>query len=142
MNVRKAMWWLAGIWFIGAGLCFIVLVGQSQVGMFESDTGAVWGWFLPTVMPTLSLIVGALVADYRKVPAGAAGAAKAAAGPVFWLAAALSGFYLVLVGMAITIAALQVDASPLEVMQRSNLWLGPLQGLCVAALGFFFQSKS
>ena len=66
MNVRKAMWWLASIWFVGAGLCFIVLVGQSQVGIFDSDTGAVWGWFLPTVMPTLSLIVSALVADYRK----------------------------------------------------------------------------
>ena len=142
MNVRKAMWWLAGIWFIGAGLCFIVLVGQSQVGIFESDTGAVWGWFLPTVMPTLSLIVGALVADYRKNPAGATDAGKLAAGPVFWLGAALSAFYLVLVGMAITIASLQVDIAPLALMQRSNLWLGPLQGLCVAALGFFFQSKS
>ena len=142
MNVRKAMWWLAGIWFIGAGLCFIVLVGQSQVGVFDSDTGAVWGWFLPTVMPTLSLIVGALVADYRKIPAGAPEAARPAAGPVFWLGAALSGFYLLLLGTTITMSSLQVEAAPLELMRRSNLWLGPLQGLCVAALGFFFQSKS
>ena len=73
-----------------------MLVGQSQVGVFDSDTGAVWGWFLPTVMPTLSLIVGALVADYRKIPVGAPEAAKPAAGPVFWLGAALSGFYLLL----------------------------------------------
>lgn len=142
MNVRKAMWWLASIWFIGAGLCFIVLVGQSQVGIFESDTGAVWGWFLPTVMPTLSLVVSALVADYRKIPVGAKETAKTAASPVFWLGAVLSGFYLLLVGMAITISSLQVEAAPLEVMQRSNLWLGPLQGLCVGALGFFFQSKT
>ena len=142
MNVRNAMWWLAGMWFIGAGLCFIVLVGQSQVGIFESDTGAVWGWFLPTVMPTLSLIVTALVADYRKNPASASDAGKLAAGPVFWLGAALSMFYLLLVGMAITMASLQVEATPLALMQRSNLWLGPLQGLCVAALGFFFQLKA
>lgn len=142
MNVRKAMWWLAGIWFSGAGLCFMVLVGQSQVGVFDSDTAGVWGWFLPTVMPTLSLIVGAILADYRKIPAGAPEAAKPAAGPVFWLGVALSGFYLLLVGMAITLASLQVDEAPLVLMQRSNLWLGPLQGLCVAALGFFFQSKS
>ena len=142
MNVRRAMWWLAGIWFVGAGVSFIVLVGQSQFGIYNADTAAVWGWFLPAVMPTLSLIVGTLVADYRKVPAGASGAAKSAAGPVFWLGAALSAFYLLLLGTTIAMASLQVDAAPIGLMQRSNLWLGPLQGLCVAALGFFFQSKS
>ena len=142
MNVRRAMWWLAGTGFVGAGLCFVVLVGQSQVGIYDSDTAAVWSWFLPTVMPTLSLIVGALVADYRKVPAGASNVAKSAAGPVFWLGAALSAFYLLLLGTTIATASIQVEAAPLGLMQRSNLWLGPLQGLCVAALGFFFQSKS
>jgi hypothetical protein len=142
MNVRKAMWLLAGIWFAGAGLCFIVLVGQSQAGVFDSDVGGVWGWFLPTVMPTLSLIVGSLVADYRKLPAGSPDAPKPAFGPVFWLGAALSAIYLVLLGMAIVMPSFQGEAAPLSLMQRSNYWLGPLQGLCVAALGFFFQSKS
>ena len=142
MNLRKAMWWLAGTWFVGAGLCFVVLVGQSQVGLYDSDTAAVWGWFLPTVMPTLSLIVGSLVADYRKVPIRASERAKPTASPVFWLSAALSAFYLLLLGTTIAMASIQVEAAPLGLMQRSNLWLGPLQGLCVAALGFFFQSKS
>ena len=142
MNLRKAMWWLAGTWFVGAGLCFVVLVGQSQVGLYDSDTAAVWGWFLPTVMPTLSLIVGSLVADYRKVPVRASERAKPTAGPVFWLGVALSAFYLLLLGTTIAMASIQVEAAPLGLMQRSNLWLGPLQGLCVAALGFFFQSKS
>jgi hypothetical protein len=142
MNLRKAMWWLAGTWFVGAGLCFVVLVGQSQVGLYDSDTAAVWGWFLPTVMPTLSLIVGSLVADYRKVRVRASERAKSEAGPVFWLGVALSAFYLLLLGTTIAMASIQVEAAPLGLMQRSNLWLGPLQGLCVAALGFFFQSKS
>ncbi len=142
MNIRRAMWWLACIWFIGAGLCFVVLVAQSQASMFEPDTGTVWGWFLPTVMPTLSLIVGALVAEYRKTPADAPKGGIVAGSPVFWLGAALSGFYLLLLGTTIATSSLQVEAAPIELMQRSNFWLGPLQGLCVAALGFFFQSKS
>ena len=142
MDVRRSMWWLASIWFIGAGLCFVVLVGQSQSGMFGPDTGTVWGWFLPTVMPTLSLIVGALVAEYRKVMADPPKSHEAAGNAVFWLGAALSGFYLLLLVTTITTASLQVEAPPIELMQRSNFWLGPLQGLCVAALGFFFQSKS
>jgi hypothetical protein len=142
MNIRRAMWRLACIWFIGAGLCFVVLVAQSQAGMFEPETGTVWSWFLPTVMPTLSLVVGALVAEYRKLPADAPKAAAVAGSPVFWLGAALSGFYLLLLGTTITASSLQVEAAPIALMQRSNFWLGPLQGLCVAALGFFFQSKS
>jgi hypothetical protein len=54
----------------------------------------------------------------------------------------LSAIYLVLLGMAIVMPSFQGEAAPLSLMQRSNYWLGPLQGLCVAALGFFFQSKS
>jgi hypothetical protein len=93
-------------------------------------------------MPTLSLIVGALVAEYRKVMADPPKSHEAAGNAVFWLGAALSGFYLLLLVTTITTASLQVEAPPIELMQRSNFWLGPLQGLCVAALGFFFQSKS
>ena len=142
MKARAAMWWLAGIWLFGAGLCFAVLVGQSQASIFGSDLGGVWGWFLPTVMPTLSLIVGALVAEYRKTTAGSAEANKRAEVPVFWLGAALSAVYLVLLGLAIVMPAFQGETAPLILMQRSNYWLGPLQGLCVAALGFFFQSQA
>jgi hypothetical protein len=136
------MWWLAGIWFAGGGLCFLVLVVQSQLGTYEPQTGDVWGWFLPTVMPTLALIVGALVADYRKAPAADAATQRSPLGPIFLLGAILSAFYLLLVALSIVMPALQVDTAPITLMQRSNFYLGPLQGLCVAALGFFFQSKS
>jgi hypothetical protein len=143
MTLRKAMWWLAAIWFAGAGLSFVVLVIQSQLGTYEPDTGDVWGWFLPTVMPTLALIVGALVADYRKTPVPPDPAMpKPTVGPIFLLGAILSVFYLLLVATSIVVPALQVETAPLTLMQRSNFYLGPLQGLCVAALGFFFQSKS
>ena len=143
MNLRKAMWWLASIWFIGAGLCFIVLVGQSQVGTFDSDTGAVWGWFLPTVMPTLSLIVELPRGGLSKDSGSALGTSETAASPVFWLGAVLSGFYLLLLGTTITISSIQVEAAPLggdaalESLARSRCRVSAL-----AALGFFFQSKS
>jgi hypothetical protein len=124
--MRASMWRLAIIWFAGGGFLFVILVGQSLTGYYEPRTEDAWGWFLPTVMPTLSLIVGALVADYRRV--ADQGVAKQQAGPLFWLGAGLSVFYLLLVALTL--------------MQRSNLWLGPLQGLCVAALAFFFHSKT
>jgi hypothetical protein len=142
MTVRASMWWLAVIWFAGGGFLFVILVGQSLTGYYEPRTQDAWGWFLPTVMPTLALIVGALVADYRKVVIGGQDAPKLSAGPVFWLGAGLSVFYLLVVASSILLQPLLSETSPLVLMQRSNLWLGPLQGLCVAALGFFFQSKT
>jgi hypothetical protein len=142
MSVRTSMWRLAIIWFVAAGFLFVILVGQSLTGYYEPRTEDAWGWFLPTVMPTLSLIVGALVADYRKAAVAGPGAPKQQAGPLFWLGAGLSVFYLLLVALSILLQPLLAETSPLTLMQRSNLWLGPLQGLCVAALGFFFHSKS
>jgi hypothetical protein len=133
------MWRLAIIWLAGGGFLFVILVGQSLTGYYEPRTEDAWGWFLPTVMPTLSLIVGALVADYRKA---AVAGQEQQAGPLFWLGAGLSVFYLLLVALSILLQPLLAETSPLTLMQRSNLWLGPLQGLCVAALGFFFHSKT
>jgi hypothetical protein len=136
------MWRLAIIWFAGGGLLFLILVGQSLTGYYEPRTEDAWGWFLPTVMPTLSLIVAALVADYRKHAVSGQDAPKQPVGPLFWLGAGLSVFYLLLVALSILLQPLLQETSPLTLMQRSNLWLGPLQGLCVAVLGFFFHSKA
>jgi hypothetical protein len=141
MDVRASMWWLAGIWFAGAGLLFVILVGQSLFDYYEPRTPEAWGWFLPTVTPTLSLIVGALVAEYRKTPTpGASGAAPVAG--MFRLAAGLSVFYLIVVSASVLLQPVLSETAPLTLMQRSSLWLAPLQGLCVAALGFFFQSRA
>jgi hypothetical protein len=137
MTMRSAMWRLATIWFAGAGLVFVVLVVQSLLDYYEPRTDDAWGWFLPTVMPTLSLIVATLVADYRGGPPPT----HAVEGRLFWLGGGLSLFYLGLVMLTILIQPFLSQTPPLELMQRSNLWLGPLQALTVAVLGYFFHSK-
>ena len=137
MNMHKAKWLIAGVWLAGAGLVFLILVGQSLLNYYEPRTQDAWGWYLPTVMPTLSLIVGVLVADFHS--GNSAENSRPARG-VFWLGLALSIFYLSMVALAILIQPVLADTAPLTVMQRSNLWLGPLQGLTAAAIGAFFRS--
>jgi hypothetical protein len=44
---------------------------------------------------------------------------------LFWLGAGLSVFYLLLVALSILLQPLLSETSPLTLMQRSNLWLGP-----------------
>lgn len=139
MTVNRAKWTIAIAWLVGAGLVFALLVWQSLAGIYEPKTQDAWGWFLPSVMPTLLLIVGVLVTDARN-PGAQAAVAKPANVPLFWLAMGASIFYLVLVLVAILAQAFRQDVSPLALMHQSNLWLGPLQGVTAGALAAFFRT--
>lgn len=140
MTLRQAKWRMTTIWLAGSVLVFLILVGQSLAGYYEPRTQDAWSWFLPTVMPTLSLMVGTLVADYRRERPEEVARPKPVGGPLFGLAAGLSLLYLLLVALSILIQPFLSQTSPLELMQRSNLWLGPLQGLTAGALAAFFHS--
>jgi len=64
----------------------------------------------------------------------------------FWIAFGLSIFYFIIlvavVAAAPFSAASRAGTHPIDVMHRSNFFLGPLQGLTAAALGALFFSKS
>jgi hypothetical protein len=51
----------------------------------------------------------------------------------------MSVFYLRLVAIAVLEQPFLPQLSLLELMQRSNLWLGPSQGLTVGVLAAFFR---
>ena len=139
MTLTKSKWVFASIWLGGAGLVFLILVVQSLVGRYGSQSEAAWAWYLPTVMPTLSLIIGVLVNDFRAGPTGAKVLPVSAKG-LFWMGVGLSSFYLLLVAVTILVQPFLQDVSPIELMHRSNLWLGPLQGLTAGVLAAFFRS--
>lgn len=124
---------LAILWFIGGLAFFLLLVFQSIFGKYGAKVEEAWAWFLPTIMPTLSLIIGVLVFD----AAAAGGTDKQIERFTFQLAFGLSAVYLVLVGL-IPLVQPFTSLSPFELMKRSGLWLGPLQGLVAASLGAFF----
>ena len=142
MTLTRSKWMFAGVWLGGAGLVFALLVVQSLVGRYGDDTQAAWAWYLPTVMPTLSLIIGVLASDFRAAPMEPA--AKPQVEPprgLLWLAMGLSVFYLLLVATTILVQPFLQAVSPIELMHRSNLWLGPLQGLTAGALAAFFRGS-
>lgn len=159
MTLTRSKWMFASIWLGGAGLVFLILVVQSLVGRYGSQSEAAWAWYLPTVMPTLSLIIGVLATDFRIAATTTAATTAAAATtteatavspdakvlPVsarglLWLGVGLSVFYLLLVAVTILAQPFLQDVSPIELMHRSNLWLGPLQGLTAGVLAAFFRS--
>ncbi len=65
LPVVSCQWRLAWAWFIGAGLTFLLLLTQTTSGKYGEQYTKVWSWFLPTVVPTLTLVIGALVYDAK-----------------------------------------------------------------------------
>ena len=139
MTLGTAEWRLGIVWMIGSGLLFLVLVAQSMGDYYDPRTEEAWGWFLPAVMPTLSLIVGTLFGDTAK-PA----VRRQRIQPrLFRLAVALSVFYLLAVAASVFTAPLVArNVTPLDLMQLSNLWLGPLQGIVAGSLGVFYRQSA
>ena len=130
---------LAILWFVSSGLLFFVVLFQSYFGAYREHISESWEWLLPTIVPTLSLILGVFVMDTvshgmetRKVDSF-----------FFRLTFGVSSTYLIVVALTILISPfLWVKTQDMvDHLQRSHLWLGPLQGLVSASIGAFFFKK-
>ena len=135
VSITAAQSRLAVLWLAGSAVIFMLMLAQTVSGKYGGQTQRAWGWFMPTVVPTLSVILSAI----------AYGATKAAEDQTveerayrmtFWM----SAFYLLTLLATLLLQPLS-DLRPLEFMSNANLWLGPLQGLVGIALGTFFTSK-
>jgi hypothetical protein len=144
--LETARWRLATVWFGGAGLIATILAVQSLFNVYGEKIPQVWGWALPNIVPTLSLMLG--------VCAGAAVSEESESDsmrvrlPFFWLSLGLSCFHLLCVAAVILAGPMlpsrtpEQEFDPLHAFVLSNLWLGPLQGLVAAAVGALFFSKT
>ena len=117
-----------------------MLLVQTVTGRYGSQLTDAWGWFLPTVMPTMSMMIGVVVANART---------RARPGTVdrfmYRLALVLSALYLGTVALTILLAPLAefyAGSGALELMKLSHLWLAPFQGLVAAALGVLFVKQN
>ncbi len=137
MLVRKCQKRLALVWFCGVGVLFILVMLQSVFGRYTGQTEKAWAWFLPTMMPTFSLILGVLVAEsFCK-----SRAKNTVDSFLYRVALGLSVCYFFVVFLTIALQPL-APISPLALLEMSNLWLAPLQGIVSAVLGAFFVKTS
>ena len=128
---------LAILWFAGGGVVFLTLLAQTLAGRYGERVEQAWGWMLPSVMPTLSLIVAVLVMSSRR-----RASPKTVVDRFFYrLSWWLSAVYLATVAATLFVQPLTRWA-PLDLMERSNLWLGPMQGLVTGSLAVFFFRPS
>lgn len=140
---RKA---LGTIWLVGFFIPFLLLIVMTNNGSLH-DTTAAWGWFLPTMLPTVSLIVAVFVSDALTPSARARRVNRVSrVGRVsrfFFLVACL--FSVIYTGLVILVALeMPRTTSPTkltDLLKNSNIYLGPVQGLVTAVLGVFFVNR-
>lgn len=129
LTLRKARWWLAGIWFLlWIALSVLVLLQVTVSPLYEGRSKEVWDWFLPATTPTLGLMLGTLKASSGDDNVEADS-------PLFWLALALSVGYLLILGFLIALVARTYSWAPIR---DSAPYLAAVQGFVTLALGAFF----
>lgn len=123
---------LALLWFAGAGVCFAVLLFISLFARVVEVDG-LWGWFLPAVVPNLSLIIGVLVYTQRQQiqPEMHVDAF------LYRLTLGLSLLYVLLLLLPLLFFPLTGRSLP-ELLDVSRLWLAAVQALTTGAMGAFF----
>lgn len=125
--ILTSLWWAWGLLLI-----VLQVILSYQPAIFGDQASAAWEWLLPNLTPTL-LLVGAVSYQQRRVERKSADYRH-----LFGIALAASAIYLLLLTMAILSVLFTTD--PVAMLHKSNLWLGPLQGLTASVLGVFFTA--
>ena len=133
VNVMSCKKRLASLWLVGSTFIFIIILFQTFFDHYSGKSEQAWSWFLPTVLPTLSLMIGVLVIDAF----GRESSEKRIDNFVYKLSFRVSIFYFAIVLLTVMIQPLVTNAA-VEFLNLSNLWLAPIQGLVAASLGGFF----
>lgn len=135
IDVATARRRLAAVWLIPGGLFYALLAAGSIADRYAAATSDVWSWAVPTLMPTLSLVIGVLVLK-GKSPS----TRKTVDRFAYILALGASLLYLGLV-LATLLAPIAIGLPILSVLERSNLWLAPFQGIATGCLGAFYARQ-
>ncbi len=131
LTMQSARKRLAVVWFAGAGVCFLVLLFISFFAEDADPTG-LWDWFLPAIVPNLSLIIGVLVYAQRQTQT------ETPTDPFLYrLAFWLSLLYVILLLLPLLFFPLTGRTLP-ELLNISRLWLAAVQGLATGVMGAFF----
>jgi hypothetical protein len=134
VDLRHAQRRLLWVWALGTLMPFLLLFGQSVAGRYGDEAGRAWNWFIPAVLPTLTVIVGAIAYGARGQHES-----KSVDALAYSVAQWLSVFYLLLLSSLLLLQPL-ATSTPLQWLESSKVWLVAVHGLVGVSLGAFFTS--
>jgi hypothetical protein len=135
IDVRVGQQRLALAWLLGGVVVFLLALMRSSSSPPAVQPEDAWGWALPGILPTLSLIVSTVVLESK-------GQDQVTVDRfAYRISLALSAFYLLSMAGILVIPVFLRLNDQAAMLRSSKLWLGPLQGLVGIALGAFFVSR-
>ncbi|MBV8685985.1 MAG: hypothetical protein JOZ90_15250 [Alphaproteobacteria bacterium] len=133
MTKRNAKLLLTYLWWGWGLLLFAPLIFFTVNEATSAFATAAWSWFLPDILPVLTLVGAAAYKD-----GGRDSAAAESAGPLLPATIGISAVYLLVLTLCVLLLFLRVP--PVAAVQPTNLFLAPLQGAATTFLGLFFTS--
>jgi hypothetical protein len=138
MDRKAAQQRLAMMWLVGGLALALLLIIQLAAGKYGDKSKAVVEWFVPLVLPTVSLTLTAVIATGRS----GARAVEPADGFAFKLAWLLSLMYLLIVAAVMVFCSTGSASAAVESLSSCNPVVAGVQGIVAVALGAFFANKS
>ena len=133
VSMKKCKKKLAVLWFSCAFVLFTIFIIQTNFGHYGDKVKDAWSWLLPSILPTLSLIISVLIMDTL----GKGLKTENVDRFMFRLSFFLSFTYLSVI-LLIILSQPFAPMTPLELMNQSNIYLGLFQGIVSASLGAFY----
>ena len=127
---------LGGIWVVFFLGLFTLLLLQVDGNKYGGNAGTVWSWFLPMILPTVSLIIGVFLLDVQN---SSIQEAKVNA-VVFYLAAGGSIIYLIFLSW-IFLGEPYANKNVFSAMKDYGMPISVLQGIVNSFVGVFFMNK-
>lgn len=127
---------LATLWFTASGIIFVIMLLQTINGKFEDKSDEAWGWLFSNVIPVLSLMLSVFLLDISSAQKKAETVPRFFFQLVFFLSIA----YHIAIFSVILLQPFSNNGI-IQLMQESNIYIGPFQGLVTAAVGLFFFKK-
>lgn len=131
---------LSALWFGASAFLFLLVFFQTHLSNSDKYLKAAFSWLLPSLMPTLSLMVGVMATEAIGNRSG--DQPEGGADPSFFkLTFAISLLYLLTLLLVLLLQPFSSSSRP-EALADSNIYLGPFQGLVAASIGAFFVKRA
>ncbi len=135
MSTKAAQRYLAGTWIAGFVLLTIVMFSQGVVfGIYGEYGERMWDWFRAATVPTVTLMLGVVVAEALSGDAPDTKADRL----LFWAAMVLSLVYL---GSLVVVSALVGFRFSIGPVDASLQYMEIQQGVLLVVLGAFFARR-
>jgi hypothetical protein len=128
---------LARLWFIWGFVILLVVIVQSILGYYGEQLREAWSWFIPTIVPTCSLMLGVLGESAMRNEDDDLRTVKRT---FYQLTRWISCGYLLILSLTICLAPF-APVNAVQLYTLSNYWLAPMQGIVGATIGVLVVSQ-